>query len=497
MAGITDEQRARTEANKATALARRAAALAAAASIDPEAEEHTRGYTYNAVGRQSGAAAVATAADSPPLTPVSPRPNTTTVVASERCRRLNFKPCNTANAAGRGASGRYVLLWVQSAQRARHNEALEFAVQRANEHGVPLLAIWGGTAGFPGSSERHLGFIYEGLVELRQTLEATRGIHLLAFAGQPGDVIAAACQGAVECVVDGGYQRILRQWRQRVALEAPCLVSEVESEVVLPMYGPGGGAGRSEPAAATLRPKILSRLVALTAHALEPTLLVRRLPSAAAAVVLLRTATAAAATVPGETGGCCGGGGCAMDPFPQLPLWEGVDACLDALDAASGGGVDRSVKRCSDYHVGGEAESHRKLDFFLANLVSRYSRQRNDMALCVQSHLSPHVHYGQISVVYVAHRALAAAAARPSMRRSVDKYLDELVVRRELAINYILTNPHYDQYQGVPGWARKSLAAHASDRRKFVYTLDQFEACATHDPLWNASQRELVAGFRI
>jgi hypothetical protein len=42
-------------------------------------------------------------------------------------------------------------------------------------------------------------------------------------------------------------------------------VTEVECDVVLPLYGPGGGLGRPEPAAATLRPKILSRLAGLTA----------------------------------------------------------------------------------------------------------------------------------------------------------------------------------------------------------------------------------------
>ena len=88
---------------------------------------------------------------------------------------------------------------------------------------------------------------------------------MLAFAGYPPEVISAACQGAVECVVDGGYMRILRQWRRQVAAEAACLVTEVECDVVLPMYGPGGGLGRPEPAAATLRPKILSRLAGLTA----------------------------------------------------------------------------------------------------------------------------------------------------------------------------------------------------------------------------------------
>ena len=132
----------------------------------------------------------------------------------------------------------------------------------------------------------------------------------------------------------------------------------------------------------------------------------------------------------------------------------------------------------------------------------------------MQSHLSPHGHYGQISVIYLTYRALCVARGdprepgsgrdesappdssyrpspppSPALRRGVDKYLDELVIRRELAVTFVLHEPRYDRYEGVPQWARRSLAEHAGDARKHVYTLEQFEACQTHDALWNAAQR--------
>ena len=434
MAGLTEEQRARAEANKAAALARRAAL----------------------------------AAQIPPL-----RDDVTSEIAPERLRRLNFERVDP--------QGRYVLLWVQSAQRAMHNEALEYAVQRANEHDLPLVAVFGSTAGFPHANERHLAFMYRGLIELRETLETSRGIQLLAYTpeggGEPGEVIVAASAGAKEVVVDAGYTRPLRDWRRHVAKGVNRLVTEVECDVVVPLYGPGGGAGRSEPAAATLRPKILSRMPALTRHELQPTSLRRRVSTGTAAEALL---------LGGE-------GDVGMAGFARVPLWDSVDACLDALDAAVlGAGVDRSVKPADGYHVGGEREALRKLDHFLATKLNDYARSRNDPSLRLQSHLSPHIHYGQISVVYVAHRARKVAAARPELRRSVDVFLDELVVRRELAINFALNNPNYDAYEGVPDWARRTLADHAADPRLFVYTLEQFERCATHDALWNAAQRELV-----
>ena len=104
-----------------------------------------------------------------------------------------------------------------------------------------------------------------------------------------------------------------------------------------------------------------------------------------------------------------------MAGFARPPC-GGPWTCLDALDAAVlGVGVDRSVKPASGYHVGGEREALRKLDRFLESKLTNYASSRNDPSLRLQSpHLSPHIHYGQISVVYVAHRARKVAAARPS-----------------------------------------------------------------------------------
>ena len=82
-------------------------------------------------------------------------------------------------------------------------------------------------------------------------------------------------------------------------------------------------------------------------------------------------------------------------------------------------------------------------------------------------------------------------------RESIDAYLEELIVRRELAINFVARNPDYDRLAGCPEWARKTLADHAGDRRPFLYTASQLEAAETHDPLWNASQNEMVFTGRM
>ena len=499
---VTEAQRARAAANKAAALARRAALGNERRPLPPPpppppgspcASSH---FVPKASALRPGAA-----------TAVRGSSATAATISPDRVRRLNFLPSRDA--------GSFVLLWVQSAQRARHNESLEFAAQRAVATSKPLVAAFAGTGAFPWANERHLAFMYDGLCEMRASLETHRGIQLLGFCGDPGEVISAASANAAEVVVDGGYTRILREWRRAVATSAACAMWEVESEVVAPVYAPNGSIHRAEKAAATLRPKIWPRLETLASAELVPTPLAPELQARAS------TRAGAVALVAGDDDAV----GTPSFPFPALPLHLGADACMDALDAASPSGpvVDRSVRRCDGYHRGGEAEAHRKLETFLTKRLDRYAAHRNDPGLGLQSHLSPYVHYGQISVIYLTYRALCVARGdpresgssgrnesaprdapdrpspppSPALRRGVDKYLDELVIRRELAVNFVLHEPRYDRYEGVPQWARRSLAEHAGDARKHVYTLEQFEACRTHDALWNACQREIVVSGKM
>jgi deoxyribodipyrimidine photo-lyase len=113
-------------------------------------------------------------------------------------------------------------------------------------------------------------------------------------------------------------------------------------------------------------------------------------------------------------------------------------------------------------------------------------RRRHPEAGAV-SHLSPYLQYGQIS----AQRIAATVAARPGTASADrDAFLDELIVRRELAHNYTLHHPAWDRYEGIPAWARETLARHAGDPRPHVYELAQLEAAATHDPYWNAAMTE-------
>jgi deoxyribodipyrimidine photo-lyase len=71
-------------------------------------------------------------------------------------------------------------------------------------------------------------------------------------------------------------------------------------------------------------------------------------------------------------------------------------------------------------------------------------------------------------------------------------FLEELIVRRELADNFCEYTPLYDSPDAFPQWARTSLDTHVSDKRDYLYSREQFEQAKTHDEAWNACQRELL-----
>ena len=131
--------------------------------------------------------------------------------------------------------GRFVLYWIQQAQRASFNPALESAIAEANKRGLPVLVGFGLTDAYPEANERHYAFMLEGLVEVRETL-SKRGIGFVIRHGTPDAVaIALAREGAALVVCDRGYLRHQIAWRRHVAEEAGCRVVEVETDVVVPV----------------------------------------------------------------------------------------------------------------------------------------------------------------------------------------------------------------------------------------------------------------------
>jgi deoxyribodipyrimidine photo-lyase len=337
-------------------------------------------------------------------------------------------------------AGDYVLYWMQASQRAECNHALEYAVRLANTLHLPVVVYFGLTDDFPEANLRHYQFMLEGLAETRNKLEA-RGMKLVVRIGPPADGAVEMASRAAAAVTDRGYLRVQKSWRIRAAGAMPCPLFQVESDAVVPVED---ASPKEEYSAATLRLKISRKLKDYLVPLKE-----RR-------------------------------------PLKDSLRLEADSRSLDDIPALLGTlNIDRSVAPSPTFK-GGPGEARARLKKFLRERIDHFGRLRNDPTLDATSNLGPYLHFGQISPLWVALQATEKGGP------GVGAFLEELIVRRELSLNFVHYNERYDSYEGLPFWARKTLAGHQEDARPAVYTADDLAAAATHDPFWNAAQREMM-----
>jgi deoxyribodipyrimidine photo-lyase len=358
-------------------------------------------------------------------------------ISDERIHHLNA--CNTMRP---GAA--YVLYWMQQAQRIRNNHALEAAAQTARANDLPLLTVFVLTDNFPEANLRHYAFLAQGLTDLAQQF-AKHGDSFAVLAGDPPAVIAQLAENAAIVITDRGYLRVQKTWRSQLARRIDCPLVEIETDVVVPLET---ASDHEEFAARTYRPKI---------H--------RLLPQFQEDIIARRTRA---------------------KPFPLAELRpkglpaDSADALLSALR------LDPAVPSV-EFPCGGETHALKHLRRFIRERLDDYAALRNDPALEIASGMSPYLHFGHISPLTILHEIQAADANT----QSKEAYLEELVVRRELSMNFVHYNPRYDQYNGLPDWARATLDEHRHDPREYLYDRHTFETAATHDPYWNAAQQQL------
>jgi deoxyribodipyrimidine photo-lyase len=353
------------------------------------------------------------------------------MIQKERLKVLNQKEIR---------KGDYVLYWMQASQRTEYNHALEFAVSKANELHRPLVVFFGITDHFPEANERHYYFMLEGLREVKESLEK-RGIQMVVRHKSPEHGAIRMAKRASLAVVDRGYLRIQRKWRDDASKRMDCPLIQVESDVVVPIEE---ASPKEEYAAATIRPKIHRKLKSFLVPLKEKNPVVNSLSL----------------------------------KFPSFDL-DDLEKAISKLH------IDRTVKRVSSFH-GGTREAKRHLKDFLEYKIDRFGDLRNDPSLDYLSQLSPYLHFGQISPLSI---ALSVLKTNSPGREA---FLEELIVRRELSMNFVFYNERYDSFEAIPDWAKKTLKTHQKDRRPYLYSLEEFEKAKTHDPYWNAAQKEMV-----
>jgi deoxyribodipyrimidine photo-lyase len=351
-------------------------------------------------------------------------------------------PRNRVRTAGEpDLDGRAVVYWMQRAQRAGDNPALDAAISIGNALRKPVVAVFILNPRFPGANARHFQFMFDGLAELPVGLRARRVGFVLRVGGR--DEVARFCEEVRAAVLVGDENplRDAERWRHAVALRVRAPFVTVDADVVVPTVL----LEKEQWSAGTIRPRIHRHLE----FCLRP-------PVNRRARVEWKGLRGIASLTPSQS---------LLDGFP----------------------LDRSVAPATGVR-GGRRAGLARLRGFVHHQLNGYARDRNRPEREGTSRLSPFLHFGQLGPREVA-LAVRDADAPPGDRQA---FLEELIVRRELATNFVRFNPSYDRVAAGARWAVDTLARHRADRRDRVYSERELGGAQTHDPLWNAAQRQMA-----
>ncbi|HET6978145.1 MAG TPA: deoxyribodipyrimidine photo-lyase [Pyrinomonadaceae bacterium] len=354
----------------------------------------------------------------------------------------------TLNDANINTKGSYVLYWMQMFKRASHNYALNFAIQMANEHGLPLVVYEGLKFYYPWANDRLHTFILEG-VEEKQAEFAERGIRYVFYLQRndrdPKHVVAQLARDAALLVTDDFPCFIIPDHNERIArLDLP--VYAVDANGMVPL----SALTKEEYAAYTIRPKIHRLLPDVPRKIVTPHLKVQK-------------------------------------PSLDIDSPETKVTATNIVELVAQCDIDHSVKPSNLYH-GGTKAGRKRLKHFVSKILPHYVETHNEPSVDGVSRLSPYLHFGFLSIqeiVAAVERAKAPKAGR-------DAFLEQVIVRRELSFNLTRHNLRYDSLQSLPPWALQTMREHKDDPHPELIDDEKIEAAETYDELWNAAQRELV-----
>lgn len=392
---------------------------------------------------------------------------------SARLRRCNDRP--------ESPGGDYVLYWMQAFRRLTHNHALDFALDRARSLGKPLVVYEGLKLGYRWASARLHQFILEGMRD-NARLARAMGVNYWPFVETPDDpgrgLLRKLSENACLVVTDDYPCFIVPEQTPALAAKANVAVTAVDGNSIVPL-------------------NLLGAPVAMAAH-LRP-----RIHKAFAAAWASRAV--AEPVIPKSI---------RSKIDPPFALWN---ADCDIPEFVASLPIDQHVKPVRS-EPGGSAAAKRRLREFVDTQLPRYADGRNaptgpdDSAA---SRLSAYLHFGHISIEEIADAVLHSVGdwdvskLNPSCNNkregfftdnpNIDGFLDEALTWRDIGFHW-----HWHRRadavsldRALPPWAKATLHKHADDRREHLYSLEEWEAADTHDPLWNAAQKQLVAAGRI
>ncbi|MGL4358132.1 deoxyribodipyrimidine photo-lyase [Cetobacterium sp.] len=335
--------------------------------------------------------------------------------------------------------GQYIVYWMQETQRVSYNFSLEKAIEVANESKLPLYVMFNYIKNYPEASERHFKFMLQGLKDVHDILKKY-GIRFILLEGDLQKNILEISKDAQVLIWDKSYLRSQRSSREKLLKKLNVTTIEVENNVVVPVEV---ASFKEEYSAKTFRDKyvkVKDRFLKKYDYKIDIKF--------------------------------------TYDDF--------VDDKFKKKDQSQFF-LPQSKQVLDGDFIGGEIEAKKILKKFIEEKLEFYSKKGPDNEL--SSKLSPYLHFGQISSLEI----WSELDKTKSLETPKGEFLEELLIRRELAINFVYYNLKYDSWDGISyKWAYETLEKHSSDQRQYLYSLEELENYKTHDIYWNAAQKQMV-----
>lgn len=336
------------------------------------------------------------------------------------------------NSAGKRGN---LIYWMSREQRVNDNFALSRSLRRSKDEKKPFCVIFVLFKEYPNANSRHFSFMYEGLREVGDELDKMGipfGILKINKIEDFTDFINEF--DISDIVTDFDPVKIKKEWQTKVIENTSAGLEFVDSCCAVPLET---ASQKREYSARTIRGKIMGKLYSY---------LNEKSPI--------------------------------MKPYERADIMKGLLKPY-ALNTELGDFNPVSVK-------GGAKAAEKLLKHFIRYKLPYYSEFSNDPAKDISSHLSPYIHFGNISALHIANEVIKASTDRNS-----DAFIEQLIVRRELAHNFCMYSDYLKEKE-MPRWALETLKKHTNDTRENIYTLKELENAQTYDPAWNAAQNQMV-----
>jgi len=333
-----------------------------------------------------------------------------------------------------------VLYWMNRDMRIRDNWALLHAQEIAHEHKAELIVCYNLDPSFLGGTLRQLDFKIHGLKELKKDFEKKNiAFHILVDSEIECVIDFIQKHKVGEVVTDFAPLTIQRNWLKIIVKKVNVPVSVVDTHNIVPIWE---ASNKKEFAAYTLRTKINKKLKDF------------------------------------------------LTKIPKVKKQSQRETPFQKIDFEKlykDKNLNTEIKPV-DWCRAGERAAHKTLKRFIAERAPEYHFKRNDPTEDVQSDLSPYLHYGMISSQTI---AIEIKKARiPFDAR--ETFLEELIVRKELADNFCYYEKDYDNPKGFHEFFINEHKRISKVKREYLYSLNEFEEAHTHDELWNACQIQMV-----